>query len=229
MVNQLIFIKSLIFNILFYSLSAIIGVLFSPILVSKPLSIKLTNIWAKITIYMLNTICNIKIDIQNFESFAKGKFLFAVRHESVLETILFLAYFPNVKYVLKKELLYIPFYGLFVWRCGHIIINRNGRASSIYLMLKKIKNNLNKNESIVIFPHGTRVKASANVEIKSGIYALYKHLNITIIPVHMSTAEFWDKKGFIKRPGLVKVKFYKPISNSYKKIDFIKLLNSKLN
>ena len=65
-------------------------------------------------------------------------------------------------------------------------------------MLKKIKNNLNKNESIVIFPHGTRVKASANVEIKSGIYALYKHLNITIIPVHMSTAEFWDKKGFIK-------------------------------
>ena len=74
--------------------------------------------------------------------------------------------------------MYIPFYGLFVWRCGHIIINRNGRASSIYLMLKKIKNNLNKNESIVIFPHGTRVKASANVEIKSGIYALYKHLNI---------------------------------------------------
>ena len=106
MVNQLIFIKSLIFNILFYSLSAIIGVLF-PILVSKPLSIKLTNIWAKITIYMLNTICNIKIDIQNFESFAKGKVLFAVRHESVLDTILFLAYFPNIKYVLKKELLYI--------------------------------------------------------------------------------------------------------------------------
>ena len=229
MVNQLIFIKSLIFNILFYSLSTIIGVIFFPILISKPLTIKITNIWAKITIYMLNSICNIKIDIQNLESFTKGQVLFAVRHESVLETILFLAYFPNVKYVLKKELLYIPFYGLFVWRCGHIIINRNGRASSIYLMLKKIKNNLNKNESIVIFPHGTRVKASANVEIKSGIYALYKHLNIKIIPVHMSTAEFWDKKGFIKRPGLVKVKFYKPISNSYKKIDFIKLLNSKLN
>jgi len=229
MVKQLIFIRSLIFNTLFFLLSALIGILFFPVLISQSLSIKICNIWAKIALYMLNSICEITIDIKGVEYFYNQQFLFAVRHESVLETILFLAYFPNIKYVVKKELLYIPFYGLFVWRCGHIIINRKGRASSIFLMLKKIQNNLNNNESIVIFPHGTRVKSATKVDIKSGTYALYKHLNISIIPVYMSTGEVWDRKGFIKRPGLVKVKFYEPINSGYNKTQFIKLLNSKLN
>ena len=54
MVNQLIVIKSLIFNILFFLLSAIVGIVFFPVLISKNLSVKLTLTWAKITLYMLN-------------------------------------------------------------------------------------------------------------------------------------------------------------------------------
>ena len=229
MVNKLIFIKSSIFNILFLLFTTIIGILFFPVLISKSLSVKVSCMWAKITLYMLDKICNIKIDIKDVKNYSNKKVIFAVRHESALETILFLAYFPNIKYVLKKELLYIPLYGLYAWRCGHIIIDRGGRASAIFLMLKKLQNNLKSNESVVIFPHGTRVKTLGSVNIKSGIYALYKHLNIAIIPVYMSTGEVWDRKGFIKKPGLVKVKFYKKINSGYKKKGFIKLLNSKLN
>ena len=229
MVNQLIVIKSLIFNILFFLLSAIVGIVFFPVLISKNLSVKISSRWAKITLYMLNKICGIQINIEGLEIYSTKKVIFAVRHESALETILFLAYFPNIKYVLKKELLYIPFYGLFAWRCGHIIIDRRGGASSIFSMLKKIQNNLKNFESLVIFPHGTRVMPGTKVNIKSGIYALYKHLNLKIIPVYMSTGMVWKKRGFIKKPGLVKVKFYEKINSGYDKKDFIKLLNSKLN
>ena len=225
----MIVIKSLIFNIFFFLLSAIVGILFFPVLISKNLSVKISSFWAKTTLYMLNKICGIKINIEGLEVYSTKKVMFAVRHESALETILFLAYFPNIKYVLKKELLYIPFYGLFAWRCGHVIIDRKGGASSIFLMLKKIQNNLKSFESVVIFPHGTRVNAGTKVNIKSGIYALYKHLNITIIPVYMSTGVVWEKRGFIKKPGLVKVKFYEKIDSGYEKKDFIRLLNSKLN
>ena len=229
MVNQLIVIKSLIFNILFFLLSAIVGIVFFPVLISKNLSVKISSGWAKITLYMLNKICGIKINIEGLEIYSTKKVIFAVRHESALETILFLAYFPNIKYVLKKELIYIPFYGLFVWRCRHIIIDRRARAASLFLMLKKIRNNLRSFEGVVIFPHGTRVKSGAKVDIKSGIYALYKNLDIPIIPVYMSTGEVWGRRGFIKKPGLVKVKFYDKINSGYEKNDFIKLLNSKLN
>lgn len=226
---KLIFFRSLIFNLLFFMMSIIIGLCFFPFLISSTWTIRISHYWAIITIYFLKIICKIEIDVEGIEKFYDNRVLFAVRHESVLETILFLAYFPNIKYIVKKELLFIPFYGLFVWRCGHIIIDREARAKTIFLMLKKIKLYLKKKESLVLFPHGTRVKPFSNVNIKPGIYALYKHLNIPVVPVYMTTGHLWDKRGFIKRPGRIKVIFYESIEGGYNKVNFFKLLNSKLN
>ena len=227
----MIFLRSLAFNLLFFSISIIIGIFLFPFLISSSWTIKISHKWALITIYLLKKICKIEIDINknNLNKYFNNQVLFAVRHESVLETILFLAYFSNIKYIVKKELLYIPFYGLFVWRCGHIIINRKERSKTIFLMLKKIKLLLTKKENLVLFPHGTRLKYRAKVNIKPGIYAIYKHLKLPIIPVYMTSGHVWDKKGFIKKPGIVKVTFFESMESGYSKEKFLKLLNSKLN
>ncbi|MDG2001262.1 MAG: lysophospholipid acyltransferase family protein [Alphaproteobacteria bacterium] len=227
----MIFIRSLTFNLLFFTISIIIGLFLFPFLISSSLTVKISHKWALVTIYLLKIICKIEIDINknNLNKYFNNQVLFAVRHESVLETILFLAYFSNIKYIVKKELLYVPFYGLFVWRCGHIIIDRKERSKTIFFMLKKIKFLITKKENLVLFPHGTRVKYSAKVNIKPGIYAIYKHLKIPIIPVYMASGHVWDKKGFIKNPGIVKVTFFDSIQSGYSKEKFLKLLNSKLN
>jgi len=227
----LIFLRSLAFNLLFFSISIFIGFFLFPLLISSSLTTKISHKWALITIYLLKKICKIEIEInkKNLNKYFNNQVLFAVRHESVLETILFLAYFSNIKYIVKKELLYVPFYGQFVWRCGHIIIDRKEQSKTIFLMLKKIKLLLTKKENLVLFPHGTRVKYRAKVHIKPGIYAIYKHLKIPIIPVYMASGHVWDKKGFIKNPGIVKVTFFDSIESGYSKEKFLKLLNSKLN
>ena len=227
----MIFLRSLAFNSLFFSVSIIIGFFLFPCLISTSLTIKISHKWALITIYLLKKICKIEIEInkKNLNKHYNNQVLFAVRHESVLETILFLAYFSNIKYIVKKELLYVPFYGLFIWRCGHIIIDRKERSKTIFLMLKKIKFLLTKKVNLLLFPHGTRVKYLTKVNIKPGIYAIYKHLTIPIIPVYMASGHVWDKKGFIKRPGVVKVTFFDSIDTGYSKEKFLQLLNSKLN
>ena len=227
----MIFFRSLAFNLLFFTISIFIGFFLFPFLISSSLTIKISHKWALITIYLLKKICKIEIDINknNLNKYFNNQVLFAVRHESVLETILFLAYFSNIKYIVKKELLYVPFYGQFVWRCGHIIIDRKEQSKTIFLMLKKIKLLLTKKENLVLFPHGTRVKYRAKVNIKPGIYAIYKHLKLPIIPVYMTSGHVWDKKGFIKKPGIVKVTFFESIESGYSKEKFLKLLNSKLN
>lgn len=227
----MIFFRSLAFNLLFFTISIFIGFFLFPFLISSSLTIKISHKWALITIYLLKKICKIEIEInkKNLNKYFNNQVLFAVRHESVLETILFLAYFSNIKYIVKKELLYVPFYGQFVWRCGHIIIDRKEQSKTIFLMLKKIKLLLSKKENLVLFPHGTRVKYRAKVHIKPGIYAIYKHLKIPIIPVYMASGHVWDKKGFIKNPGIVKVTFFDSIESGYSKEKFLKLLNSKLN
>ena len=227
----MIFFRSLAFNLLFFTISIFIGFFLFPFLISSSLTIKISHKWALITIYLLKKICKIEIEInkKNLNKYFNNQVLFAVRHESVLETILFLAYFSNIKYIVKKELLYVPFYGQFVWRCGHIIIDRKEQSKTIFLMLKKIKLLLTKKENLVLFPHGTRVKYRAKVNIKPGIYAIYKHLKIPIIPVYMASGHVWDKKGFIKNPGIVKVTFFDSIESGYSKEKFLRLLNSKLN
>ena len=227
----MILLRSLAFNLLFFTISIFIGFFLFPFLISSSLTIKISHKWALITIYLLKKICKIEIEInkKNLNKYFNNQVLFAVRHESVLETILFLAYFSNIKYIVKKELLYVPFYGQFVWRCGHIIIDRKEQSKTIFLMLKKIKLLLTKKENLVLFPHGTRVKYRAKVHIKPGIYAIYKHLKIPIIPVYMASGHVWDKKGFIKNPGIVKVTFFDSIESGYSKEKFLKLLNSKLN
>ncbi len=212
-------------------MSAIIGLLFLPCIISKSLTISISHTWAKITVYLLNKVCRIEIDIDKevLKKYRYKPVLFAIRHESVLETILFLAYFPNIKYVVKKELLYVPFYGLFVWRSGHIIINREAKSKTIFFMLKKIQLSLTRKESLVLFPHGTRVQPNKNIDIKPGIYAIYKHLNVPIVPVYMNSGLVWDRKGLIKKPGVVKVTFFDSIKNGYDKKEFLKILNLKLN
>ena len=231
MVHKLIILRSIIFNILFFIMSAFIGLLFLPILLSSSLTRSISHKWAIVSIYLLNKVCKIEIEIdkEKLEAFNNSQVLFAIRHESVLETILFLAYFPDIKYIVKKELLLIPFYGLFVWRCGHIIIDRKAGPKTIFLMLKKIKIHITKNEKLVLFPHGTRIKPSSNVNIKPGIFAIYKNLNVPIVPVYMNSGYVWDRKGLIKRPGKVKVIFFDFIKSGYNKKEFLEILNLKLN
>ena len=227
----MIFFRSLIFNLLFFIMSIIIGLFFFPFLISASWSKSISHKWALITIYLLKMICKIEIDLdkKNLENYYNNQVLFAVRHESVLETILFLAYFPDIKYIVKRELLFVPFYGLFVWRCGHIIINRKAGSKTIFLMLKKIKKSLLKKENLVLFPHGTRVKPLSSINIKPGIYAIYKHLNIPVVPVFMNTGNVWDRKGLIKRHGKVKIIFFDSIKSGYNKKEFLEILNLKLN
>ena len=72
-------------------------------------------------------------------------------------------------------------------------------------------------KKLVLFPHGTRIKPFSNVNIKPGIFAIYKHLNIPIVPVYMNSGYVWDRKGLIKRPGKVKVIFFDFIKSGYNK------------
>ena len=134
MVNKLIILRSIIFNILFFIMSAFIGLLFFQFYFLLLLTRYISHKWAIVTIYLLNKVCKIEIEIdkEKLKTFNNRQVMFAIRHESVLETILFLAYFPDIKYIVKKELLLVPFYGLFVWRCGHIIIDRKARSKTIF-------------------------------------------------------------------------------------------------
>ena len=99
----MIIIRSLFFNLLFVIFTLLLGVLFLPFLISSTASNKLARFWAATTLFLLRYICNVNIIFKNnINMFSKGN-VFAVRHESALDTILFINYFKDVKYIMKDK------------------------------------------------------------------------------------------------------------------------------
>ena len=126
---MIIFIKSLCFNTLFYGLTAIVGFLLLPFLISKRATKIISVYWARSSIYLLKKIVGVNFYINGIENIPNTRgCLVVANHQSALDTILFVTVFKNPCYVIKKELTKIPIYGWFVRRSGHIPINRKGRV-----------------------------------------------------------------------------------------------------
>ena len=204
-----IHIRSLIFNIFLPIWTVFISTLLSPLIFFKnPKVMSALGIsWSYVTISALRIICNIRIEVQGAHNLPKSPYIIACKHQSALETAFFQQYLKFPVYVIKKELLKIPFYGWFLKHMGMISIDRKGGISALKQMLRDCEKNLNQNRSIIIFPEGTRVMPLESVEYHAGILAIKKKFpEIPIIPVALNSGLFWPKNSWFKYPGTMKFK-----------------------
>jgi 1-acyl-sn-glycerol-3-phosphate acyltransferase len=175
----------------------------------------------------LELICNIKYKVTGEQNLPKLPFIVASKHQSAFETILFWqTFFPPI-YVLKKELLKTPFFGLYLWRLGMIYIDRQGQSSALKHMIIQAKNALNHQSPIILFPEGTRTTPGHRTNrYFPGITAIYSTTNVQIVPVALNSGLCWPGKKLIMKPGVVTVKILKPIQPGMDKDEFIQHLNS---
>ena len=128
------FLRVLLFNLIFYFSIIFFGLVLLPVLSSKTLTRKTVGVWAKSIIFFLQKTLNIKIVFENrYLKDDKGQVI-AANHQSVFDTIFFLAAFDKTVYIIKKELIFIPIYGWYAMRLGNIYIDRKKKVK----LIKKI-------------------------------------------------------------------------------------------
>ena len=137
------------------------------------------------------------------------------KHQSAWETLAFQKIFPPQVWVLKKELLWVPFFGWGLAMTSPIAINRKSGKIALNQMLKQGVDRLNKGFCIVIFPEGTRIKPKEIGKYHIGGAWLATKTNINILPVAHNAGNFWPKNSFIKKPGEITVSIG-PIINTSK-------------
>lgn len=211
-------IRSLIFNIFLPVWTVFISTLLSPLVfLRNPKIMSLLGIiWSYGTILALRIICNIKIEVQGAYNLPRSPYIIACKHQSVIETAFFQQYLKFPVYVIKKELLKIPFYGWFLKQMGMIPIDRKGGISALKIMLRSCEINLKQNRSIIIFPEGTRVRLDESVEYHSGILAIKKKFpQIPIIPVALNSGLFWPKSSWLKYPGIMTIKILPELDKEF--------------
>lgn len=224
-------IRSLIFKIFFYLGIILICLIFLPSLLLPQKIVlfggKIMGHWSKIC---LNIFLSTEIIIKGKENLiSEGKFFIACSHQSMFETFFLQTIFNSPVFILKKELLRIPVFGLYLKKIGSISIDRDKISKENLGFSDKIKSVINSsNRPIIIFPQATRMAVEDRTPFKKGVSRIYEDLQIKCQPVAINSGNIWPKSGKLKPNGILVVSILKEIEPGMERKDFLNILQNNI-
>ena len=225
------FIRSLIFNLfLYFGLVAIFIFAIPTLVLPSKYTIFFGRLSAKYIVLILRLILNTKVIFHGVENLKKEEnFFVASAHQSMFETFALQIPLDGPIFILKKELLNIPLFGLYLRKIGAIAIVRETTTKENLNFFDKVKEKIEKSKRpLLIFPQGTRVKLNENPPFKKGVGRIYKALNLPCIPVALNTGKVWPKNSFMKYPGDIHISFLEPIMSDKDNEEFVKDIENKI-
>ena len=222
-------IKSTIFHICFWTWSVNMNLLFLPALIMPRKAVVFgQKIWALGVMWLLKFIVKLNFQIITKENFPKPPFVLAIKHQSIWDTIILHMIIKDPAIVMKDDLLKIPIYGWYCKKSGMIPIDRKSGSSALKKIIKNCKKAKDEGRSIAIFPQGTRVLPNEQAPYLPGITAIYKYLNIPVLPVALNSGLFWPLNRYKKYEGTITVSVLNSIQPGLSKKNFKDTLESSI-
>jgi 1-acyl-sn-glycerol-3-phosphate acyltransferase len=157
-------------------------------------------------IYFLKKVCYVDYHVEGLENIPKDRVgIILSKHQSTWETFFLPLIFHDPAVIVKRELLWVPFFGWGLAVADPISINRKAKASAMQQIITKGRKCLKEGRWVLVFPEGTRVPAGVIGHYKMGGARLATATGYPVIPVAHNAGRCWPKRKFIKRPGTVRV------------------------
>ena len=227
----MLLLRSLIFNLFLYSGIVFVFLLALPALFLPTI---FTLIFGKFlghyVIFIVRLFLNTKVEIKGLENIPKSeKYFVASAHQSMFETFALQAVLDYPVFILKKELLKIPIFGLYLKKIKSIEIVRDTTTKDNLNFFEKVASIIkNENRPLLIFPQGTRLKTDEKLPFKKGVSRIYEALNISCIPIALNSGNVWPKEGIVKYPGKITISILERIKPGLNKDEFVKNLEEKI-
>lgn len=201
---MIVVVRSLLFAALFYPgtvlwvLAGVVASLFG----RKP-TLEVVLNWVDLHHWLTVNVLGIRTRVEG--TLPRGAYLFAVKHESMYETIemVRLTHLPVI--VMKKELADIPLFGFLTKQYGVIPVERSAGAKALREMVAAGREAIATGRPVAIYPEGTRVRVGETPRVKSGFAALYRALGLPVVPVAVDSGRLWGR-GLVHQPGIVTFK-----------------------
>lgn len=161
--------------------------------------------WSRIIMAWLKISCGLTYRVIGKENIPQGPAIILAKHQSAWETIALQQVFPPQTWVLKRELLHIPFFGWSLRATKPVAINRGSTKEALRQVLEQGKQRLDEGLWMVIFPEGTRTLPGMRGRYAIGGAMLAERSGYPVVPVAHNAGEFWKAKGFLKYPGEITV------------------------
>jgi|TARA_B110000879_G_scaffold68338_1_gene95661 1-acyl-sn-glycerol-3-phosphate acyltransferase len=159
----------------------------------------------KLIMGWLNITCGVKVKVSGLENIPADACVVLSNHQSTWETFFLQHLFVPASVILKRELLWIPFFGWGLYAMRAIAIKRSKPAGAIRQVLKQGKQRLSKGIKVIIFPEGTRVRSQEVATFMTSGAALAKAAAVPILPVRHNAGQYWPAGSWLKNPGTINI------------------------
>ncbi|MGE0115953.1 MAG: lysophospholipid acyltransferase family protein [Steroidobacteraceae bacterium] len=161
--------------------------------------------WADCVLWVLKHVVGMRYRVIGREHLPGIPVVFLSKHQSAWETIALQQILPPLSFVLKRELLRIPFFGWGLAQFSCIAIDRKAGRDALEQVVEQGRQRLKDGFSVIVFPEGTRVPIGSKKRYKPGGAWLAQHAGVPVVPIAHNAGEFWRRNAFLKRPGEITV------------------------
>lgn len=210
----MIFLRSLAFalaEILITPPYAIVALTTFPL--PRLLRYRIISGWSRTIVWLAKVLVGIDYRVVGLENLPRTPSVILSKHQSAWETLAFQGIFPPQVLVLKRELLWIPFFGWGLALTSPIAIDRSRGVRALKRMVELGELRLAQGFWIAIFPEGTRVKPGERRKYHEGGAWLAVQCGAPVVPVAHNAGLLWGRKAFLKLPGTVTVEIGAPIDS----------------
>ncbi len=166
---------------------------------------RLITTWVPIMMWVIRHVLGIRYRVIGRENLPATASVVLSKHQSAWETIALQQILPPLCYVLKRELLRVPFFGWGLASIPGIAIDRAAGKDAMSQVVEQGRARLKEGLWVVVFPEGTRVAPGTTRRYKPGGAILAKRAGVPVVPIAHNAGEFWKRNAFIKRPGEIVV------------------------
>lgn len=178
---------------------SIIGTIFLPL--SFSIRHKYINFYSVLNLWILKHLCHIDYRVEGTENIPDEACIIFSKHQSALETMMVQRVCPPLTFVVKKELLWLPFFGWGLRALDPIAIDRKAGRKAIFQIVEQGIERLKKGIWVVVYPEGTRSKPGTKLPYKKGAAILAAKSGHKVVPVAHTAGEYWPKGFFSRQTG----------------------------
>ena len=208
--GSMTFIRSLVYNVLFYATMGALGIILSPItILSRSATIHIVRNWCAAMLVLLRWTCGLRTEIRGEPP--PGNCIVASKHQSFLDILMLVATLDAPRFVMKQELRFAPVFGWYAKRLGCIPVDRGAGRVAMDGMLQAIDQYRDELGQLVIYPQGTRVAPGARRQYRMGAAVATAQTGLPCIPAATNAGLFWGRNRFLRHPGVAVVEFLEPL------------------
>lgn len=212
-------IKTKVLSLLFFGLYNLIGIIHSLISLSvAPFQnfeqrYRFVNLWSKATMWLLKRLNGVSIEVQGLDNLPKGRPVVVMcNHQSQWETFYLQIIVSPQATILKRELLWVPFFGWGLALLRPIAIDRAKGSQALKTLLRAGQERLREGISVVIYPEGTRQPPGTIGRFNVGGAMLAARAGVDVLPMSHNSGDCWPSRSLLRLPGTIRLRIGEPIS-----------------